>query len=205
MTKKKVLVTIIVILLIGLSVLGVLYFSNNKKPNNKPAAKTVDKIEGYDYSIKENDTKIKKEKFKELKDILSEDDVDVEKYALKLAEIFAVDVYDIDNKNSKYDVGGLEYVIPEQKDKFKLKLQDTLYNNVQDNFDNDRKQKLPIVTDAKASVLKKEKYTLEKKNYDCYNVKVVIDYEEDLGYDSTIVVKVIEKDDILFVVAVQPM
>ena len=204
MTKKKVLVTIIIVLLIGLSVLGVLYFKRDTKPNN-PVVKTVDKIEEYNYSIKENDTELKKEKFKELKEILKEENVDTEKYALKLAEIFAIDVYDINSKNSKYDIGGLEYVIPEQKDKFKLKLQDTLYNDVQDNFDKDRKQKLPIVTGVEASVLKEEKYTIDKKDYDCHSIKVVIDYKEDLGYDSTIVVKIIEKDDKLFVVAVKPM
>ena len=205
MTKKKVLITIIIILLIGLAILSVLYFKSKKSDNSKKSIKTVEIIDGYGYSIKTNDSKLKREKFKELKEILNEEPIDNEKYALKIAEIFAIDVYDLVTKNSKYDVGGLDYVLPESKDNLKLILQDTLYSNLQDNFDKDRKQKLPEVTNATSSILKRKTYALNKKNYDGYELKVIIDYKEDLGYDNTIVVTVIEKEDKLFVVAVQPM
>ena len=205
MTKKKVLITIIIIMLIGLAILSVLYFKSKKSDNTKKSVKTVDVIDGYGYSIKDNDSKLKREKFKELKEILNEEPIDNEKYALKIAEIFAIDVYDLVTKNSKYDVGGLDYVLPESKDNLKLILQDTLYSNLQDNFDKDRKQKLPEVTETTSSILKRKTYALNKKNYDGYELKVIIDYKEDLGYDNTIVVTVIEKEDKLFVVAVQPM
>jgi hypothetical protein len=205
MTKKKVLITIIILLLIGLAILAILYFKNQKDNNSKKSVKTVEIIDGYGYSIKDNDSKLKREKFKELKEILNEEPIDNEKYALKIAEIFAIDVYDLVTKNSKYDVGGLDYVLPESKDNLKLILQDTLYSNLQDNFDKDRKQKLPEVTNATSSILKRKTYALNKKNYDGYELKVIIDYKEDLGYDNTIVVTVIEKEDKLFVVAVQPM
>ena len=205
MTKKKVLITIIIIMLIGLAILSVLYFKSKKSDNTKKSVKTVDMIDGYGYSIKDNDSKLKREKFKELKEILNEEPIDNEKYALKIAEIFAIDVYDLVTKNSKYDVGGLDYVLPESKDNLKLILQDTLYSNLQDNFDKDRKQKLPEVTETTSSILKRKTYALNKKNYDGYELKVIIDYKEDLGYDNTIVVTVIEKEDKLFVVAVQPM
>ena len=204
--KKKVLLIIVVILLIVVITLGGLYFSSKKAINrNNNVVKTVDKIDGYDYSIKENDSKIKRYKFKELKSILSSSDIDYEQYALKLGEIASIDIYDLNSKINKYDVGGLEYVLPEHKDKLKLKLQDTLYNNIEDNIDKDRKQDLPVVTDADATSKEKTTYELNGNTYDCYVVEVTIDYKEDLGYDNTVSIKMIQKDNKLYIVLIEPI
>ena len=206
MTKKrKIILIIIIVLLVFGAVLGFLYWKNSKSNNtNKTNVKTVDTIDGYGYTLKENDSKLKKEKFNELKSILKEDDIDYEAYAMKLAEIFVIDVYDLSSKLNKYDVGGLDYVLEEKKDMLKLKLQDTLYNNMVDNVDKKRTQKLPTVTAADASELEESSYNYNKVDYEGYSVKVAIDYKEDMGYDNNVFVQMIKNDNKLFVVVIKP-
>ncbi len=200
---KKVLIIILIILLVALGTIGVLYFS--KKDGSKVnEIKQEDIIEDYGYSIRKNDSKVKKEKFKELKEILSASEIDYDAYATKVAEIFAIDVYDLNSKVNKYDVGGLEYVLPEKKDSLKMVLQDTLYNNLQDNTDGNRKQELPEVTAANAVDSTTGTYQYNNVNYEPYIIKVSIDYKKDLGYDKNVSVTIIKKDNKLFVVAIEP-
>ena len=204
MTKKQKIATIIlVIILLALSGIGALYFKQ-KKNNPVPVIKQEDLIKEYNYAIKENDSKVKKEKFKELKEILDKEPIDKEEYAKKLAEIFTVDVYDLDSKINKYDVGGLEYILEAEQEKFKLVLQDSLYSNIKDNTSNDRKQQLPVVKSATAKEITSDNYTYQNADYSAYLVNVLIDYDKDLGYDKNVSVKIIEKDNKLFVVAVEP-
>ncbi len=204
MSKKRVILAIIIVLLIVLGVIGLLYF-NQKKDGKKPSViKQVDKIEAYNYTIKETDSKLKKEKFKELKEILGASEIDYDAYASKLAELFVIDVYDLDSKINKYDVGGLEYVLEDKKESLKTLLQDTLYSNIKDNIDKDRDQVLPVVTKADAKSSSSDTYTYNGVTYDSYNYIVSIDYEKDLGYDKSVSVKMIKIDNKLFVVVSEP-
>ena len=86
----------------------------------------------------------------------------------------------------------------------KLKLQDTLYNNIEDNVDKKRTQKLPTVTAADASELEESSYNYNKVDYEGYSVKVAIDYKEDMGYDNNVFVQMIKNDNKLFVVVIKP-
>ena len=206
MTKtQKIATAILIIMLLILAGVGVLYFSKKETKKEIPVVKQEDAIKEYNYTIKETDSKLKKEKFKELKEILNSSSIDNESYAKKLAEIFVVDVYDLNSKTNKYDVGGLEYVLEDEKEHLKLVLQDSLYNNLKDNFDNNRKQQLPVVKEATASSINTDTYIYKNNSYDAYIIKVLIDYKEDLGYDKNVSVKIIKKDNKLFVVAVEPI
>ncbi len=203
MTKKrKVLIIIFALVFITGAVLGFLYF--NKDHEKVVVIKQEDIIKDYNYTIKETDSKLKKDLFNELKEILSSDDIDYDNYAKKLAEIFTVDVYDLNSKINKYDVGGLEYILEEKKEVFKQVLQDSLYSNIKDNSNNNRNQKLPVVKKVTAQDLKTSNYSYNGNKYDSYIINVVIDYEKDLGYDKDISVEMIKKDNKLFVVKVSP-
>ena len=203
MTKKrKVLIIIFALVFITGSVLGFLYF--NKDHEKVVVIKQEDIIKDYNYTIKETDSKLKKDLFNELKEILSSENVDFDNYAKKLAEIFTVDVYDLNSKINKYDVGGLEYILEEKKEVFKQVLQDSLYSNIKDNSNNNRNQKLPVVKKVTAQDLKTDNYSYNGNKYDSYIINVVIDYEKDLGYDKDISVEMIKKDNKLFVVKVGP-
>lgn len=205
MSKKKkiILIIVLIIALLAVGVLAFCYFRKDTPSTTKKAA-NEDVIKGYDYTIKKTDSKLKKEKFKELKKILSLKEINYDDYASKLAEIFAVDVYDLDSKFSKYDVGGLEYVITDKKEEFKLLLQDTLYSNVKDNNDNDRKQELPKVVKATKEDLENGTYNYQEEEYDSYDVKIKIDYDKDLGYDNNVLIKMIKKENKLYIVVVEP-
>ena len=203
MTKKRIILIIIIIFLIALCICC-LFFLKKRKTNEPLIIKQEDIISNYNYTIKANDSKLKKQKFQELKEILSKDDINYDDYAQKLAEIFVVDVYDLSVKINKYDVGGLEYVLDDQKDKLKSILQDTLYNHLQDNVENNRQQTLPVVVEATSEKYELSSYSYSNEKYDAYIVNVLIDYEKDLGYDKNVVIKLIKKDDRLFVVAIEP-
>ena len=50
-------------------------------------------IPKYGYTLDRNNTVLMKENFNELKDILTSDKVDYDKYALTLAKLFIIDLY----------------------------------------------------------------------------------------------------------------
>ena len=64
----------------------------------------------FDYTLEKRDTDLMKENFKELDNVLCDDQIDYKKYADFLSKLFIIDLYTIDNKKNMYDVGSLEYV-----------------------------------------------------------------------------------------------
>jgi len=130
--KKKIIIGVIILLILALGVLGFFYIREKNNSSKKKTNKSIESIKDFNYSLKSNDSKLKKELFKELKEILSKDEIDYEDYAKKLAEIFVVDVYDLDSKISKYDIGGLEYILESEQKEFKSLMQDTLYSKFND-------------------------------------------------------------------------
>ena len=203
--KKKIIIIIIIVAVLALGVLAFFYIKGKNDSSKKNINKNIESIKDFNYSLKSRDSKLKKEKFKELKAILSKDDIDYEEYANKLAEIFAVDVYDLNSKINKYDIGGLEYILESEQKDFKGLMQDTLYNSIVDNTEGKRTQKLPVVTEVTSSDLKKTKYKYKDKEYSGYSVKIKIDYEEDLGYDKEVLITIMKKEKKLYVVVVSPV
>ncbi|MBQ4583427.1 MAG: hypothetical protein IJA94_00835 [Bacilli bacterium] len=203
MTKKyKVPIIIITILLLVSVVLGLVYFMRDNE--HEFVIKNKDIISKYNYSLKENDSSLKEEKFKELKNILKQDEIDDTEYAVVLAELFVVDVYDLDSKLNKYDIGGLEYIYESDKDKFKSIMQDTLYNNIEDNTLNNRKQVLPKVINVTTNEVIQDEYKINDLSFSCWKIKIKIDYKKDLGYDNYVLVTVIKDSEKLYVVEINP-
>ena len=198
--RKKRVAIFLILLLVCLGILGFLYINKARFFSN--TNKSLDLISGYGYTISKRDSKLMKDHFELLKAELSKKKIDYEKYAEYLSELFIIDLYTIDNKDSKYDVGGIEYIYPDHIDNYKLKVTDTLYKYVE--AKENRKQKLPIVNSIELLDLKETKFEFNEEDYDGYEVSLSWNYAKDLGYDSCGAVTLIKKDNKLYVAKYVP-
>lgn len=198
---------LIVILVLILAILAAYICSHFVfKPTKKDGfSKVVDKISKYGYTLDERDSKLMREKFKDLKKVLKEDEVDYNDYAKLLAQMYIIDLYDIDKKVNKYDVPCLEYIFPSEHDKFKKMIKNEFYSQLIDNSDNDRKQELPSITSISVISSEQAKIEANKKDYDGYIVTLSWEYKKDLGYDKKTEVKLVIDNGKLFVVKHLPI
>ena len=196
--KKKVVVLIVLIIILLLLVVGAIVYKNVFSQNNtsEPTkVKVVDEIPEYGYTLNDNAPKIYKDLFKQLIEVLKEEEVNEEEYARLISQMAVIDFYNLDNKSSKNNIGGTQFIRSQNVDNFILEASETVYKYVEQNLDGKRKQKLPIVTSSEVKDLKKEKYKYKKIQDDnAYNVKVAIDYKEDLGYPKEVTVKLLHTD-----------
>lgn len=205
MEKKKKKRIIIVFVLLVLFTIGGFFFyrtKNSKKNNqNQNVIEVLDKIKKYDYQLEDRDTEVYKETFLKLKDVLEKSEtIDYKLYAEYLSKLFLIDLYTIQNKISKYDVGSLDFIYPNEKEKFKNKVMDTLYKLVEDNSSNTRKQELPMVLKVDTNTIQNTQYQKGETSLEGYLVKATITYQKDLGYDKKVVLTLIKEDDKLYVV-----
>ncbi len=146
--KKKLLICIIVVLLI---IGGYFVYDKFFKESDTTAPKVVDEIKKFNYVVNEKDTKLFKSTFNELKSTLSKKDVDNKKYAEIISKLFVIDFFNLDNKSSKNDVGGVQFVYNSYKSDFIDFARDGMYKQVNNHIDNKNKQSLPIVTSVKVT------------------------------------------------------
>lgn len=155
----------------------------------------------FDYTLEKRDTDLMKENFKELDKILSEDQINYDKYADVLSKLFIIDLYTIDNKKNMYDVGSLEYVY--DKDNFKINAQNTLYKYIED--ESTRKSRtLPIVKSINIDEKSTGTFDYNDNTYDSYIFNMSWTYEKDLDYDNKGKVEIIKIEDKLYVVSFTP-
>ncbi len=197
--KKRVRALLIKIMIIVL--LGIGIFVVYKKLWSSKSQK-VDDINGYSYTIEKRDTKLMKENFDLLKEVLQNKNVDYEKYAEYLAKLFVIDLYTIDNKDNKYDVGGSEYIYPEKVANYKSKVQDTLYKYLEDK--SVRKQQLPEVSSIEMVSIEETTYDYNEESYDAYEIVLTWEYVEEEDYDSEASIIVMKDDKYLYIVEFTP-
>lgn len=204
MSKKyKISLSIIgVFLVLTIGLLVYVKIFNKTSDNKKPVVKTsvLDKMDKYGYSLDDRDTKLFKDTYYELKDVLESDNIDYKIYGEKLSELFVIDLFTISNKISKYDVGGLDYLYDSEKEMFKSKVMDTLYDQVEDNSYDNREQKLPCVKSVTVNDVKETNYTVNDKKLNGYVYSIFVEYEEGLGYDTNCNVTVVIDDNIMYIV-----
>ena len=203
--NKKYKITLIILVILILLCVGLLVFKKTvyDKKEKKPSVTTsvVDNMESYGYALEDRDTKLYKNTYYELKEILDAEELDYEKYGQKISELFVIDLLTISNKVNKYDVGGLDFLYEEEKEMFKNKVIDTIYKDVEDNSYQTREQKLPTV--SKVIVEKTEKTTFElteDKKLEAYEYDLQIQYKQDLGYDENITVITVKDNNKMYVV-----
>ena len=198
--KKKyklglILIAILIVLILVITIIFLL-----KGDKNVEKTKVVDSIDNFSYTLDDRDTKLMKETYNELKDILNKNQIDYEAYAKTLAKLFVIDLFTMNNKINKYDVGSTEYVYPESVDNFKLNVEDTIYKSMEDNSDGKRKQDLPEVISVDALNIEEVEFEIKEEKEKVYEVKLTWEYEKDLGYDDNATIKLLNVDDKLYVV-----
>lgn len=171
----------------------VLYNTFFSKSDN--SAKVVDEIPGYGYTLQDDQPKIYKELFKELAEVLSKDSVDEEKYAKLISQMAVIDFYNLDNKVSKNDVGGVQFIRSKNIDNFVLEASETVYKYIEQDIYGNRNQTLPEVTFSSVKDIKQEAYSYKDiKDDKAYTVTVNIEYKKDLDYPTEVIVKLLHTD-----------
>lgn len=191
---RKIAVFAIYILFIILLVIGIvkILFLGKKTIN----VEVVDKIDNYNYTLNSNATDYYKGLFNELSNLLKNGDFDEKSYAELVSKLFITDVYTLDNKLNKNDIGGTEYVYSNFKDDFNMIAQSTIYKNIKNNMYNDRVQDLPIVKEVIINSIDNDDFEYEKNVFEnAYYVDVSVNYESDLGYPTNISLVIIKNND----------
>lgn len=199
--KKIIIITILVLIIIACTIGTYYYFFKKEEPLPEPKKiEVLDKIIGFEYSLEDRDTSLYKDTFLELKKVLESETYEDKTYAELLAKLFVIDLYTIDNKISKYDVGALDFIYPEEKEKFGNKVMDTMYKLVEDNSTNTRRQELPIVKNVEITKTEEIKYKKGTTNLIGYQINMDISYEKDLGYDKKLAIILVKEENKMYVV-----
>lgn len=191
-------------LVILFSILGILtyftFFAPKVEPREEENTTTINEIVGYGIKIDENDTKLYQEEYEKLKNNLEQTSINMEEYAKSIAKLYTIDLYTINNKINKYDVGGLEFIYEKAKENYITNVTDTLYKYVTDNSNNKREQELPEVSSINVDSIEETQYKIEDTTFNAYKINLSWNYIKNLGYDASSEVIVINENDRLYVV-----
>lgn len=195
--RKTVKIFVIVLIILILAVVG--YFGYKRfynKNSNTTKPEIVDKLDGYGYELEENESKTYKKLFAELKKILNQDNYDEELYAKLVSQLLVEDFYNLDEKLSKNDVGGVQFIRKEQQENFVLEASETVYKYIEHNIYGKRTQELPVVSTIEVKYLTETTYKYKDiSDEKAYKVVVNLTYEKDLGYPTEITVVLIHNTD----------
>lgn len=197
--KKRYKLTLTFIVCLIVLIFVILLISFFKVDNNNSYIKSIDSIDGYDYVLNEKDTDLIKNEFKDLKKILSSKQVDYKEYAQIISKLFIINLFTIDNKINKYDVGGVEYVVPSARENFKLNVSDTIYKYVT-NIDDENREKYSEVKNINIINEEESTYSYKDNEYDAYVITLSWEYIKDYGYDKEGIVTLIKDDNKIYVV-----
>ena len=195
--SRKIIISLIVIILIA--IIGLIVYKTVFN-NSQEEVKIIKSIKNYDYNLKENETELYKTEFNELDKILSKKNVDYEEYAKSIAKLFIIDFYTLNNKLSKNDIGGTEFIKEDMRDNFIEEARSTFYKYVE--VIDGRTQELPEVSNiTDVSVEKAEfKYSDNTIDENAYKVSISWDYVEDLGYEKEASMIIVKQDKKLYIV-----
>ena len=180
----RIFVLLLIVCLIAF--LGVMAYDklSVKKVKSKKV-KNIMSIKEYDYVLKENATPYYKRLFKKLDSVLSKDEVDEEEYTTLVCQMFTSDFFNLDNKISKNDVGGVQFVYKDYQTDFEKYAMDSVYKSVENNVYGNRRQNLPIVEEVECSKVKNEIFKYgDSSDEKAIVVNFDIKYKEDLGYQE---------------------
>jgi hypothetical protein len=192
---KKRAVLVVSLILIAIVLLVVFALKVISSLDKEEPVKVINKIDAYGYTLEDNETSIHKKYFDELKSILQSNDVDEEEYAKSVVKLFISDFYNLNNKITKNDIGGLQYILAVARDNMVLKAKDTLYKYIESNVDGKRKQSLPIVTGVEITNIEKTDFEYnDETDESAYEVTVSWTYKEDLDYQDSATITLVHED-----------
>lgn len=195
--SRKIIISLIVIILIA--IIGLIVYKTVFN-NSQEEVKIIKSIKDYNYNLKENETELYKTEFNELDKILSKKNVDYEEYAKSIAKLFIIDFYTLDNKLSKNDIGGTEFIKEDMRDNFIEEARSTFYKYVE--VIDGRTQELPEVSSITDVSVEKTEFKYSDKTVDenAYKVSISWDYVEDLGYEKEASMIIVKQDKKLYIV-----
>lgn len=195
--SRKIIISLIVIILIA--IIGLIVYKTVFNDSQKEV-KIIKRIKDYDYNLKENETELYKTEFNELDRILSKKNVDYEEYAKSIAKLFIIDFYTLNNKLSKNDIGGTEFIKEDMRDNFIEEARSTFYKYVE--VIDGRTQELPEVSNITDVSVEKAEFKYSDKTIDenAYKVSISWDYVEDLGYEKEASMIIVKQDKKLYIV-----
>ena len=203
--KIKAWVKGLILIAIVFMIAGVLLYLYGKLQRKKDdpvnVAEVKETIDKYGYTLNNNVTKYYQDEFNILKEMSLKEDITDEEVAKQVAKLFIIDLYSIDYKINKYEVTSAQYYYSDKKNMFSQKVVDKLYNLVQDNAYDDRKQELPEVSEVEITDTKETKYNLGDNKVDAYEVEVSISYVKKMGYDTKGVVTLVKDSNNMSVVS----
>ncbi len=203
--KRKVMWFLVFLIVLLVAFVGVWYYFFKSSPEVIEEVKVLETIEKYGYVLYENKTDLYKEKFEKLKEVLNNETIVEEDYALIISELFAADFYDLNSKVTNSDIGGIEFIYVPAKDNFSLAAKDTIYKYVENNVYGDRKQKLPIVKEATSKLVEgKCSYIKDDlKDDKCFKTTVDITYVENLSYPTKVDLVIVHVEEKLYITEVK--
>jgi hypothetical protein len=201
---KKNTPIIIAIVVISIIILATVILKVMSTLNKEETVKIINKIDEYGYVLEDNETNIHKKYFDDLKTTLQSNSIDEEKYAKVLTQLFISDFYNLNNKITKNDIGGLQYILTSAKDNMVLKAKDTIYKYIESNIDGKRSQSLPIVTSVEVSDISKTAFKYnDKVDKNAYKVTVRWTYKTDLGYQNNAIITLVHENKKLSIAGLQ--
>lgn len=187
---KRITLLFIVLLTIIITIYTILFAMPNKGKEKK--IEESNKIK-FGYVLYKRDNSLYKGIFNNLKNVLN-DDINYDKYAEYVSELFIIDLYTLKNKNSKEDIGGIQYVFDNVKDNYSLNVSNTLYKYI------GIQKELPEVNKIELKNIISTNYEINGKSYDAYEVSLNWEYKEDYGYDTEATLILIKDSEKLYVV-----
>ncbi len=195
-SKKKLIIVLVVFVIFAIVISTFLLGSFKEEKKVAEEVKVLESLDGYDYHLEDNETEYYNNLFDELKGVLNADEIDEEKYASLISQLFIADYFNLDNKLNKNDIGGTQYVYTEFQEDFILLSMDSVYKTVESNIYGDRVQELPIVSNVEITNITTDEFEYGDETDDnAYILDVAIEYEKDLGYQEAATLTLIHSND----------
>ena len=198
--NKDTLITILFILL-GIILLSFIGLTVYKDFFNKSKEDVVLKnLELYGYTLQESDTDVYKKEFDNLSKVLNQKEINFEEYAKSISKLYIIDFYTLSNKVSNTDIGGLEFIYPMYINNFKLKAKDTIYKYIEVNYNGERTQVLPEVSEVLVDSINKSTYKIGEEEFESFELDITWNYKEDLGYQTSSTLVIVKDSNKLYIV-----
>ena len=198
---KKILILLLIFIILLISIFFGFKFLLKGKDKKKTEVKVVDNIEEYGYTLDDIETKYYKSLFADLKKILSSESMEEEEYAKKISQLFLTDFFHLDNKLTKNDIGGTQFVYDSFRNDFEKLAKESIYHYVESNIYGDRKQELPKVSEVQVIDMEQKSYSyLDTEDEFAYYIDLKISYEKDLGYQEECSLILVHHDNKLEIV-----
>ncbi len=198
--NKDSLITLFFILLgiILFSFIGLTVYKDFFKKTKEDVV--LKNLELYGYTLQESDTDVYKKEFDNLSKVLNQKEINFEEYAKSISKLYIIDFYTLSNKVSNTDIGGLEFIYPMYINNFKLKAKDTIYKYIEVNYNGERTQVLPEVSEVLVDSINKSTYKIGEEEFESFELDITWNYKEDLGYQTSSTLVIVKDSNKLYIV-----